>query len=116
MILKYNLYVKEATIQRIFKRIINQVYKLLPMRQEGKDWQKPLETLIEELVGLHRLIDGQDQFVEASFISLLAKLEGLLTLTQNDDFGRYRCTIFECLSLLNELKFNGYKNDQSREY
>ena len=29
------------------KRVINQVYKLLPMREEGRDWEKPLETLIE---------------------------------------------------------------------
>ena len=24
------------------KRIINQTYKLLPMREEGRDWKKPL--------------------------------------------------------------------------
>ena len=24
------------------KKIINQVYKLLPMREEGRDWEKPL--------------------------------------------------------------------------
>lgn len=104
MILKYNIYVKETTLNRIFKRIINQVYKLLPMREQGKDWKKPLETLIEEIVGLRSLIDGQDQNLEVLFITLLSKMEGLLALTQDNDFNRYRGTIFECLSLLNELK------------
>ena len=32
------------------KRIINQVYKLLPMREEGSNWEKPLDTLLEERV------------------------------------------------------------------
>ena len=105
MILKYNVYVKESTLNNIFKRIINQVYKLLPMREEGKEWCKPLQTLIEEIVGLKCLIDGQDQTLETSFVILLSKMEGLLTLTQEKDFERYRATIFECLSLLNEIKF-----------
>lgn len=105
MILKYNMYVRETTVNNIFKRIINQVYKLLPMREQGKEWRKPCQTLIEQLVGWKRLIDGQDQSIEEAFIVLLAKMEGLLTLTQEDDFERYRATIFECLSLLNEMKF-----------
>ena len=100
MILKYNIWVKEERYNKNLKRIVNQVYKLLPLREEGKDWQKPLETLIEQLAGLQRLIDDQGQ----SFIMLISKMEGLLTLTQDEDFDRYRCTIFECLGLLNDLK------------
>lgn len=52
MIIKYNIDISESAIQSNLKRIINQVYKLLPMREEGSDWQKPLETLMEELKGM----------------------------------------------------------------
>lgn len=100
MILKYNMYISERTFNNHIKRIVNQVYKLLPLREEGKNWIKPLETLTEELAGLQRLMDDQDQ----SFIMLMSKMEGLLTLTQADQFDIYRRTIFECLGLLNDLK------------
>lgn len=81
------------------KRIINQTYKLLPMREEGRDWQKPLQTLIEELSGMKRLIDGQDDL----FFLILCKMEGLISLNRNEDMPNYRRTIFECLGLLNTL-------------
>ena len=81
------------------KRIINQVYKLLPMREEGRDWIKPLETLIEELSGMKRLIYGQDDL----FFLILCKMEGLFSLNRKEDMDIYRRIIFECLGLLNSL-------------
>lgn len=102
MIIKYNIDISESAIQNNLKRIINQVYKLLPMREEGSDWQKPLETLMEELKGMSKLLIGQQEI----FFSLLCKLEGLFTLTQEEDFLQYRRTIFECLGLLNLLNKN----------
>ncbi|MGN0992906.1 MAG: hypothetical protein ACI4PE_03205 [Bacilli bacterium] len=44
------------------------------------------------------LIDQQE-----IFFPLLNKLEGLFTLTEQEDFFLYRRTIFECLSLMNSL-------------
>ena len=102
MIIKYNIDISESAIQSNLKRIINQVYKLLPMREEGSDWQKLLETLMEELKGMSKLLIGQQEI----FFSLLCKLEGLFTLTQEEDFLQYRRTIFECLGLLNLLNKN----------
>lgn len=102
MIIKYNIDISESAIQSNLKRIINQVYKLLPMREEGSDWQKPLETLMEELKGMSKLLIGQQEI----FFSLLCKLEGLFILTQEEDFLQYRRTIFECLGLLNLLNKN----------
>ena len=84
------------------KRIINQVYKLLPMREEGRDWIKPLETLIEELSGMKRLIYGQDDL----FFLILCKMEGLFSLNRKEDMDIYRRIIFECLGLLNSLEKN----------
>ena len=87
-------------------RIQNQIFKLLPMREEGKDWTKPLETLREEIAGMGKLFSDQKDF-----LTVLAKLEGL-TPESNDDeekpeeieFPLYRRTIFECCSLIEKLK------------
>jgi hypothetical protein len=47
LFLKYGVSIDKESFSTNIKRIINQLYKILPMREEGKDWQKPLETLIE---------------------------------------------------------------------
>jgi len=47
LFLKYGVSIDKESFSINIKRIINQLYKILPMREEGKDWQKPLETLIE---------------------------------------------------------------------
>lgn len=100
MILKYNLDISSDTIQKNLKRIVNQIYKLLPLREEEEDWKKPLNTLMEELAGMNNLLIGEQQL----FFSLLCKMEGLFQLTQEQDFLLYRRTIFECLSLLDEIR------------
>lgn len=97
---KYNLTVSEETVRKSIKRIINLTYKLLPTREEGGDWKKPLETIIEELVGMNDLfLDQQDKI----FV-IICKLQGIFNLTEKNDFQLYRRTIFECLSLLNGLE------------
>ena len=55
-ILKYDISIDTQALIHNLRRITNQIYKLLPSREEGLDWQKPLETLIEELSGLDRLL------------------------------------------------------------
>ena len=42
--------VAPAAVERNLKRLTNQIYKLLPSREEGLDWQLPLDTIIEELI------------------------------------------------------------------
>lgn len=100
MNIKYNITLSRTIAQNDIKRIVNQIYKLLPMREEKKDWQKPLQTIIQELAGMKRLFLGQQ---EQSFFILLCKLEGMFELTQSIDFDLYRRTVFECLGLLNEI-------------
>lgn len=99
MIIKYYADIDAAAIQNNLKRITNQIYKLLPNREEGSDWEKPLSTLIEELAGMDRLLEAYHE----DLFALLCKLEGLFTLTKEDDFFLYRRTIFECLGLMNSL-------------
>lgn len=102
MIIKYNIEIQKDTIQVALKKIINQTYKLLPMRQENKDWVKPLQTILQELSGMKRLQVGQQDL----FFLILCKMEGLFSLTRQEDMELYRRIVFECLSLLNNLKQN----------
>lgn len=80
-------------------RITNQVFKLLPLREEHGDWQAPLESLIVEIKGMTILFDNQKEL-----FSLVCKMEGLKTLTDEEDFLIFRKTIFECLGLLTKVK------------
>ena len=91
--------VAPAAVERNLKRLTNQIYKLLPSREEGLDWQLPLDTIIEELSGMNILIEEYQTIL----FSLLCKLKGLTILTDDKDFSLYRRTIFECLGLMGEL-------------
>lgn len=95
----YGKDINNDAIAANLKRITNQVYKLLPSREEGSDWEKPLSTIIEELAGMDRVLIGQHIIL----FPLLCKLEGLFVLIRQEDFLLFRRTIFECLSLINEL-------------
>lgn len=100
MDIKYNAQIADCAIDENLHRLINQIYKLLPNREEGLEWEKPLETIIEELQGMNRILIGKDTYL----FPILCKLEGLLELKDEEEFGLYRRTIFECLSLISELK------------
>ncbi len=95
---KYCLEVEETIIIENLKRILNQIYKLLPFREEGLDWEKPLETIIIELSGMDRLLSIPKMF------PLICKLEGLFILIGENDFLAFRRTIFECITLIEEVK------------
>lgn len=102
MVIKYDIEIDNEAIILNLKRITNQIYKLLPNREEGIDWETPLATIMEELSGMDRLLCDQHEL----FFSLLSKLEGLFILINEEDFFQYRRTIFECLSLMSSLRAN----------
>lgn len=99
MILKNNIEIDVNAVYANIKKLTNQIYKLLPNREENIDWQTPLTTVIEEIGGMNRLLENHE-----TLFTLLCKLEGLFTLTGEEDFFLYRRTIFECLNLLSTLK------------
>lgn len=101
MILKYEVNIENQTIHDRLQNLINQTYKLLPTREEGADWEKPLQTVVEELAGMQRLMNCGFSDI---FFPLLSKMEGLYSLTEEEDFLCYRRTIFECLGLMNNLQ------------
>ena len=65
------------------------------MRENKEDWQKQLETVTIEIAGLNEI------FITPHFLQLLSKLEGMRVEEMN--FELYRKTVFECISLLQEL-------------
>ena len=71
---KYDLEVSSEVFSTSLRRNINLVYKLLPMREEGQDWTKPLETIIEELVGMNRLLIG----LQPSLFPIICKFQWFL--------------------------------------
>lgn len=94
-----NIDTDSYTLGECLKRVGNQIFKLLPMREEGEEWIKPLETVTLELIGIYNLFpQKQDLF------SLICKLEGLIQEGEESDFFMYRRTIFECCSLIDRLK------------
>jgi hypothetical protein len=99
MLIKHNAEISNVAVAKEIKKITNLIYKLLPIREENLDWEKPLETIIEELAGMDRLLIDQHEIL----FPLLNKLEGLFTLTEENDFTLFRRTIFECLSLINAM-------------
>ena len=102
---KYDLQITPQVFEVSIKKNINLIYKLLPMREEGQDWTKPLETILEELVGMNRLLIG----LQPAMFPIICKLEGLFSLTENKDMSLFRRTIFECLSLLSKLDYDSIR-------
>lgn len=98
MVIKYNAEFENEAIGKNLERITNLTFKLLPNREEGNDWETPLQSLIIELAGMARLLD------QTSLFSLLCKMEGLQTLQSEDDFLKFRRTIFDCLNILQDIK------------
>lgn len=82
------------------RRLVNQMWKLIPMREKDEDWQSQLIVLVEEISGLERIYNSK-----VDFLVLLSKLEGL-TSESCEDFMVYRKTIFRCIQLLTRLMTN----------
>lgn len=101
MMTKYNCDFDKESVSKRILYLINQVYKLLPSREEGGEWMKPLSTILEELSGFYYLFQEPSKEI---FLPLMAKLEGLFTLTEEESFSTFRRTIFECLNLMGDLR------------
>lgn len=97
---KYDVEFSAGAVRKNLERLTDQIYALLPMREEGGNWGGPLDTLEEELAGMNELLLKQ----EADLFRLLCKLEGLHLLADENDFLLFRRTIFECLNLLAKMQ------------
>ncbi len=93
--IKYNINISNENVEVNIRRLTNQLWKLIPMREHEEDWKKQLNTVSLEIAGMNEI------FVNPLFLQLLNKLEGLKVY--DTDFELYRKTVFESISLLQEL-------------
>ena len=98
---KYGFEVDKESLSKNCQRLVNQLWKLIPMREHEEDWTKQLDTVINEIVGLNEILNSRPQFLQ-----LLSKLEGLRKEDYAFDF--YRKTVFEAINLI-----QGFKHDES---
>ena len=96
---KYNFEISRDNFDRDINRLTNQLWKLIPMRENEENWLGQLETVIIELAGLNEIFN-----INEKFLILLSKLEGLKTI--EIEFLTYRKTVFETISLLREIAKN----------
>lgn len=94
---KYGINFPAETREQDFVRLVNQLWKLIPMREHGEDWVNHLQIVIEEISGLVEIYKDK---VEG--LILLSKLEGL-TSEVCADFMIYRKTVFKCIDLLGKV-------------
>ena len=92
---KYGFDFRVEDIDTNVRRLTNQLWKLIPMREHEEDWPKQLDTVVLEIAGMNEI------FINPLFLQLLCKLEGLKA--QETNFELYRKTVFESISLLQEL-------------
>ena len=90
--------IPDAVLTSDINRLTNQLWKLIPMRENKEDWLNHLNYLIVELAGLNELCSNTDE----KFLILLSKLKGLQI--EDTTFQVYRKTVFECISLLREMR------------
>lgn len=96
---KYDFSFPQESIDKTVIRLTNQIWKLIPMRENDENWNKQLETVIIQIVGLQKIF-----LYDPLFLELLSKLEGLEAART---FEFYRKTVFECINLIQELSKNG---------
>lgn len=81
---------------------IKSIYKILPLMEEEKNWQKFLEGFLIELSGINELSS------EINFISLIGKLEGLMLIeidSKNQEQKKvFKKIIFDSIDLVKKME------------
>lgn len=85
------------TVSEYKEMLINKIYKILPLREELKDWDRYLDGLIVEINGAQRIFGDRVKLFE-----LQAKLMGLYTISP-EDFALFRKTIFDSIAVVESL-------------
>lgn len=90
----YSSSIEKDTLIDDLMRLTNQIWKLIPMRENNELWVEHLNTVIAEISGLYEILDLDS-------LILLSKLEGLKY--NNIDFMTYRSSVFKCINILNRV-------------
>lgn len=95
MIEKHGVDIPKQSLEQNVQRLTNQIWKLIPMRENGENWQDQLQTVLIEIIGLNEL------FKKTQLLQLISLLEGILK--EECEFSLFRRIIFKCISLIQEL-------------
>lgn len=76
-------------------RLTNQLWKLIPMWENGEDWESHLDNVLTEIMGLIKIFSLNE-------LVLISKLIGLKE-NKNINFLTYRRTIFKSIELLGRV-------------
>ena len=63
LLTKYDFLFSVNDIDKNVKRLTNQLWKLIPMRENNEDWRKQLDTVTLEVVGLNEIFLSYPQFL-----------------------------------------------------
>jgi hypothetical protein len=63
LLTKYNFDIPIEILDKDVKRLTNQLWKLIPMREHQEDWVRQLNTVIIEIAGLNEIFIDTPQFL-----------------------------------------------------
>ena len=58
LLTKYDFTISIEDLNKSVKRLTNQLWKLIPMREHEEDWSRQLDTVILEIAGLNEILIG----------------------------------------------------------
>ncbi len=58
LLTKYDFEISIEDLNKSVKRLTNQLWKLIPMREHEEDWHRQLDTVILEIAGLNEILIG----------------------------------------------------------
>ena len=91
----HNISFEENSVVSDIKRLINQVWKLIPMKENNEDWKKQINQVLIEIIGLQNLFENK-----IDLLIIISKLEGLKEC--NLDFKDFRALVFSIITLLSD--------------
>ena len=86
--------VEKQVVANNISRLINQVWKLIPMRENNENWKKQIDCLLVEMRGLQALFSE-----DLDFLIAISSLEGLRS-SDDIEFVHYRSVVFSIISIL----------------
>ena len=60
---KYEFDINAIVLDNLLTRLTNQIWKLIPMRENQEDWLKQLDTVILEIAGLNEIFSSVPLFL-----------------------------------------------------
>ena len=88
---------QDETVIHEIHRLINQIWKLIPMRENKENWTSQLESVLTEVTGLNEIIN------ELDLLEILSILEGLNQRRSLVPFMNFRKDIFSVINRLGKV-------------